>query len=99
MPLAAAARATAAANGITSIQASAQGVTGSATLNVSQVLASIELTPATAIVAISGTTPMLARGKDAQAHYISGGSFSYASSPSTIASVSATGVVTGVAIG
>jgi uncharacterized protein YjdB len=94
------ARALAAANGITSIQASAQGVTGSATLNVSQVLASIELTPATTTVAVAGTTPMLARGKDANNRYISGGSFTYASSTPSVATVNAsTGVVTGVANG
>ena len=48
------ARAVSAANGLTNIQAVAQGVTGSATLNVAQVLASIELTPVSAIVAVAG---------------------------------------------
>ncbi len=94
------ARATAAANGITSIQASAQGVTGSATLNVAQVLSSIELTPLTTTVGVAGTTSMLARGKDANNRYISGGSFTYASSTPTVATINATtGVVTGVANG
>ena len=94
------ARAVSAANGTTSIQASAQGVTGSATLNVSQVLSSIELTPPTAVVAVSGTTSMLARGKDSQGRYISGGSFTYTSAAPSIASVnSTTGVVTGASLG
>ena len=94
------ARATAAANGITSIQASAQGITGAATLNVAQVLASVDLTPATAIVAVAGTTPMLARGKDANGRYISGGSFTYSSSTPSVATINASsGVVTGVANG
>ena len=94
------ARALSAANGITSIQASAQGITGGATLNVSQVLASIDLSPPTAIVAVTGTISMLARGKDANARFISGGSFAYASSAPAFATInSSTGVVTGVAIG
>jgi uncharacterized protein YjdB len=94
------ARAVSAANGITTIQASAQGVSGGATLNVAQVLASIELTPNTATVGVGGTTPMLARGKDANGRYISGGTFAYSSATPSVATVnSATGVVTGVANG
>ena len=93
-------RATAAANGVTSIQASAQGVTGSATLTVAQVLASVELTPPTATVGITGTTSMIARGKDANGRYISGGSFTFASGTPSVATINATtGVVTGVSIG
>ena len=93
-------RATAAANGLTSIQASAQGVTGSATLTVAQVLSSVELTPPTATVGITGTTSMIARGKDSNGRYISGGSFTFASSTPTVATInSTTGVVTGVSIG
>ena len=99
-PTATTAGAISAANGVTSIQASAQGVTGSAALYVAQVLASIELTPATASVSISGSTALLARGKDSQNRYISGGTFTYTSSGPTIATVnSTTGVVTGVANG
>ena len=90
----------AAANGITSIQASAQGVTGSATLYVAQVLASIELTPATVTVFVGGNTPVVARGKDSNGRYISSGSFTYSSSGPAFASVNATtGIVTGVANG
>ena len=89
-----------AANGITTVQASAQGVTGGATLYVAQVLRSIELSPATASVSIGGSTVLLARGRDSLSRYISGGSFTYASSGPAIATVDATsGVVTGVANG
>ncbi|MEO8336561.1 MAG: Ig-like domain-containing protein [bacterium] len=94
------ARAVAAANGITSIQASAQGVTGSATLNVAQVLSSIDLSPTSAIVGVTGTTQLLARGKDANGRFISGGAFVFTSLSPAVATVSAsTGVVTGVANG
>ncbi|MDQ2666089.1 MAG: Ig-like domain-containing protein [Gemmatimonadota bacterium] len=99
-PAVATAGAISAANGVTSIQASAQGVTGSAALFVAQVLSSIELTPATASVGVGGSTALAARGKDSQNRYISGGSFTYASSGPSFASVNATtGVVTGVANG
>ena len=94
------ARATAAANGVTAIQAAAQGVTGAATLNVAQVLNSIDLSPTTATVAVTGTTSMIARGKDANGRFISGGSFAYNSSTPSVATInSTTGLVTGVANG
>ena len=94
------ARATAAANGVTSIQAGAQGVTGAATLNVAQVLSSIDLSPVSAIVAVSGTTLMVARGKDANARFISGGTFAFSSSTPAIATINgSTGLVTGVGNG
>jgi hypothetical protein len=94
------ARATAAANGVASIQASAQGVTGAATLNVAQVLNSIDLSPLTVTIGVTGSTQMLARGKDANGRYISGGTFTYNSSAPGVATVSAsTGVVTGIANG
>ncbi len=94
------ARALSAANGVTSIQASAQGVTGSATLNVAQVLSSIDLSPTTATVAITGTTVMIARGKDANGRFISSGTFTYNSSSPAVATINASsGVVTGVTNG
>ena len=93
-------RATAAANGVTSITATAQGVTGSAGLKVAQVLASIQLTPDTLAVAVSGAGALTARGLDANGRFISGGTFKYASGQPAVATVdSATGVVTGVANG
>ena len=89
----------AAANGITAIQASAQGVTGTLALTVAQTLAAIELTPPAAAIAPTGTVQLTARGKDANNRYIPGGAFTYASSATGIATVNAAGVVTGVAVG
>ena len=98
--------ATSAANGVTSIRATAQGFTSNpgAVLTVSQVLASIQLSaPASnpgANIAISGTISLVARGLDANSRYIGTGSYTYASSTPGIATVDpATGLVTGVANG
>ena len=92
------AHAIAAANGATAIQASAQGVTGAATLNVAQVLTAIDLQPTTLIVALGGTSSLLARGRDANGRFIAGGSFAYSSSAPTVATVGLTsGLVTGLA--
>ncbi len=95
------ATATSAANGVTSIKATAQGFTSSpgAQLTVSQVLASINLSPPTATIAVNGSVPLTARGLDANGRYISGGTFGFVAS-NGFATVGATsGVVTGVSIG
>ncbi|MFI5208492.1 MAG: beta strand repeat-containing protein, partial [Gemmatimonadales bacterium] len=71
--------ATSAANGVTTINATAQGFTSNpgAFLTVAQALASIELKPdtnnPTATIAPAGTMHVSARGKDANNRYISGG--------------------------
>ena len=94
------ARALSVANGTASISASVQGVTGAATLNVAQVLASIAVTPASPSVAVAGSLPMIAHGKDSNGQSISGGAFVWTSSAPSIATInSASGVVTGVALG
>jgi hypothetical protein len=95
-------RATSAANGLTQILATAQGFTSTpgAQLTVSQVLASIDLTPLTATIAVTGNIGMVARGKDANSRYISGGTFAFASATPAVATVGASsGVVTGVTLG
>ena len=96
------ATATSAANGVTTIKATAQGFTSApgAYLTVSQVLASIQLSPPasnpTATIGQGGTISLTARGLDANSRYISGGAFKYVSQFPAIATVdSATGVVTG----
>jgi len=94
--------ATSAANGVTAINATAQGFTSKpgAALTVSQVLASIQLSPAAATVGVTGSVALTARGRDANSRYISGGSFSFVSKNPAIATVGATsGLVTGVVIG
>ncbi|MDE3052955.1 MAG: Ig-like domain-containing protein [Gemmatimonadota bacterium] len=95
------ARATAAANGLTAITATAQGVSGSATLSVSQVQASVVVTPAADTIAVSGSAQLTARALDANTRYVAGAAgFRFHSlQPSTAAVDSVTGVVTGVANG
>ncbi|MBX7120169.1 MAG: Ig-like domain-containing protein [Gemmatimonadaceae bacterium] len=93
------ARASAAANGVTAIRASAQGVQGAAQLTVQQVMTSIELSPPAVAVAPTGSVVLTARRRDANGFFIPGGSFTFASSDSLIATVTAAGVVTGVAQG
>jgi len=93
------ARALAAANGFTAIRASAQGVVGSAALTVAQVMTAVELTPSSASVAPSGSVVLTARRRDANGFFIPGGTFTFASGDAGVATVSAAGVVTGVALG
>ena len=93
------ARAVAAANGFTAIRATAQGITGAAALTVAQVMATVELTPAAVSIAPTGQVVLTARRRDANGFFIPGGSFTYASADPATATVSTTGVVTGVAIG
>ena len=97
---------TSAANGVTEVRATAQGFTSApgAKLTVSQVLASIQLSPPasnpTATVGIGGTVAPVARGLDANGRFIAGGAFTFGTSAAAIATVDATtGVVTGVANG
>lgn len=93
------ARARAVANGFTAIRASAQGVTGAAALTVAQVMTAIDLSPGSVSVAPTGSVALTARRRDANGFFIPGGSFTFASGNTGVATVSASGVVTGVAIG
>ena len=93
------ARARAAANGFTAVRASAQGVTGAASLTVAQVMTSIDLSPGAATVAPTGSVVLTARRRDANGFFIPGGAFTFATGDAGIATVTAGGVVTGVAIG
>ncbi len=96
------ATATAAANGVTTIKATAQGFVAApgALLTVAQKMKSIQLSPASATIGVTGQVALVARGLDSLGKYISGGVFTYVSSNANIATVGATtGVVTGVAVG
>ena len=88
-----------AANGTAFIQATAQGVTGQALLSVQQVLSSIAVTPVSPSIQPTGSVSLTARGKDANGQFISGGTFTWTSRSTGIATVNSSGVVTGVAVG
>jgi uncharacterized protein YjdB/alpha-tubulin suppressor-like RCC1 family protein len=62
-------------------------------------VASVAITPTTASVVVGATTTLTAVARDAQNNTLAGRTITYASSAATIATVSATGVVTGVAAG
>lgn len=95
----AAAHALSNANGTTTIQAVADGITGTTALKVAQVLAAIDLSPTPDTIGITGTVQLTARGKDANSRYISGGTFTYTSRSTSIATVASSGIVTGVTLG
>ncbi|BAH37248.1 MAG TPA: hypothetical protein DGD08_00480 [Gemmatimonas aurantiaca] len=62
-------------------------------------VASVAITPTTASVVVGATTTLTAVARDAQNNTLAGRTITYTSSAATIATVSATGVVTGVAAG
>ncbi len=93
------ARALAAANGFTAIRATAQGVIGTAALTVAQVMTTIDITPSSASVAPLGSIVLTARRRDANGYFIPGGTFTFNTGDAGIATVTAGGVVTGVALG
>lgn len=82
------------------ISATAQGITGTATITVTPPpVASVMLTPATASIVVGGTTTLIATLKDAQGRPLTGRTLTWSSSDPAVAAVSAAGVVTGVAVG
>lgn len=62
-------------------------------------VASVAITPTTASVAVGATASLSAEARDAQGRVLSGRSIAWSSSASNIATVSSSGVVTGVAAG
>src|SRR5213593_1473175 len=86
--------------GAATITATSEGQSGTAAVTVSTVpVASVTVSPATANVFVGATTQLSATPKDAAGNALSGRVISWASSNGAIASVSATGRVTGVAAG
>ncbi|HKG91653.1 MAG TPA: Ig-like domain-containing protein [Gemmatimonadaceae bacterium] len=94
-----AASARADANGLTAVRASAQGVTGEGRLTVQQVLASLVVTPSSAVIGAGGTLPLIVRGFDANGRQMAVSGAVWNSSVPGVATVNAsTGVVTGVQV-
>jgi uncharacterized protein YjdB len=75
------------------------GRTGTATLNVTQTVQSITVTPATATVVAGDTTRYTAVAHDANGNVIPNTVFNWVTANPSIATVSATGLVTGVSGG
>jgi uncharacterized protein YjdB len=88
------------AEGSASIRAQVDGVQGTATVQVTAPPVSrVEITPSSPVVPIGGMVALTATAFDSAGSVMAGRSFSWATTNSTIAAVSATGVVTGVAGG
>ncbi|HYT72635.1 MAG TPA: Ig-like domain-containing protein, partial [Gemmatimonadales bacterium] len=86
--------------GSATITATSGGQTGSATVTVTPVsVASVAVSPATASVPVGQTVPLTAAPKDANGTTLSGRAVSWTSSNTSVATVDASGLVTGVAVG
>jgi uncharacterized protein YjdB len=88
------------AQGTVTITATSEGKTGTATVSVGPPsVASVTVSPATTSVNVGQTTSLTATPKDANGVVLTGRIVTWASSNTALATVSATGVVTGVAVG
>lgn len=88
--------------GSATISATSEGVVGTSTVTVTASaapVASVEVTPALANIAVGGTVQMTATPKDASGQPLSGRTITWGSAPSGVATVSGSGLVTGVGAG
>jgi uncharacterized protein YjdB len=86
--------------GMATITATSEGVSGAATVTVSQPpVASVGITPANASLVVGATTTLVATLTDGSGATITGRAVSWSSSAPEVATVSASGVVTAVAPG
>jgi len=82
------------------ITASSEGKSGSATLTVTNVpVASVSVSPPSATIAVGGTQQLTATTKDSAGGNLSGRVVTWASSNTAVATVSSSGLTTGVAAG
>jgi trimeric autotransporter adhesin len=93
-------RVLAVAPGSVRIEATVEGVTGSALLNVLAVpVASVGVTLATSSIIVGQSSQAFATARDANGNVLSGRTATWTSSAPTVATVSSTGLVTGVSVG
>jgi hypothetical protein len=88
--------------GVAVISATCEGKSGSATVTVNVTVlpvASVAVTPASAAIFIGGTAQLTATAKDANGNVLSGRTPIWSTSDAAVATVTAAGVVTGVAVG
>jgi uncharacterized protein YjdB len=85
--------------GTATITATIDGKSASATVTVQLPIASITISPSLASVNVAWTTTLTATARNANGNAIPGVQFTWSSSNTSVATVSATGVVTGVAPG
>jgi len=88
------------AAGSATITATSEGKSGTASVTVTLVpVASVSVSPATATVSVGGTVQLTATTKDSAGGVLTGRAVAWASGNSAAATVSAAGLVTGVAAG
>jgi len=93
-------RVTARAAGSATITATSEGQSGTSSITVTPVpVASVTVTPASASVAVGATVQLTATPKDANGNPLTGRVITWSSSKTAIATVSGSGLVTGVAAG
>jgi uncharacterized protein YjdB len=86
------------AAGPATITATSEGISASAAISVANVpVASVVVSPVTAVVLVGATVQLTATPKDASGNVLTGRSVTWASSAPAVATVSVTGLVTGVA--
>ncbi|HVO35726.1 MAG TPA: Ig-like domain-containing protein, partial [Gemmatimonadales bacterium] len=91
---------TAVGNGTATITGNTSGKTATATVTVAQMVASVNVTPATSSLTAAGATSQLAaQALDANGRPISGKMFTWNSDAATVATVSGSGMATAVANG
>ena len=91
---------TAVGNGTATITASAGSASGSAVVTVTQSVASVEVSPSVDELTVLGATVQLtAEGFDANGDAVESAQFSWESSDAPVATVDASGLVTGVTVG
>ena len=91
---------TAVGNGVATVEASTQGVSGSSDITVEQRSVVVGLTPgADTIAALADTAHLIAEARDANGHLIEGARFAWSSGDELVATVDSTGVVTAVGNG
>ena len=88
------------ATGSTTVTATSEGQSGISSISVSNVsVASVAVTPASATIQVSQTQQLAATLKDASGNTLSGRAVSWSSSNPSVATVSGSGLVTGIAPG
>ena len=91
---------TAAANGTATVTATAGSASASTAVTVDQVLAAVAVEPATdTLLAFGDTLRLSAEAVDANGHAVAGTEFAWASGDTSVATVDASGLVTGMGSG
>ena len=85
--------------GVATITARAGDASGSAVVSVMQPVASVEVSPSVETIGLGSTLQLMAEGFDANGHAVAEAEFSWESSDVAVATVDASGLVTGVAVG